>query len=166
MTINSWTGVVRPLIAPLLEGKMGLDLGFGGDAISPHSITMDLPKPYTNVGDNHQHLAGDARNLYWFRDGVLDYVYSSHLLEDFAELEPVLTEWLRVIKPGGQLILCLPYEQKYREYCKANKEGRNLHHTHKDMNPDMIMGILTDMRIPSVSTDVDPYSFLIIAQKM
>lgn len=58
----------------------GLDVGFGGDPIVPSAITVDLPKPYTNVGGSPLNLGGDARNFFWFRDNFLDYVFSSHLL--------------------------------------------------------------------------------------
>lgn len=65
----------------------GLDIGYGGDPIIPGAITVDLAIPYTKVGDAPLNLGGDARNLYWFADNSLDYVYSSHLLEDFDATE-------------------------------------------------------------------------------
>src|SRR3972149_2826407 len=88
----------------------GLDIGYGGDPIVPSAITVDLPKPYAKVGECPLNLGGDAGNLRWFRDTVLDYVYSSHLLEDFPayKTEAVLREWMRVLKPRGNLILYLP----------------------------------------------------------
>ncbi len=42
----------------------GLDVGYGGDPIVPSAITVDLPKPYTNVGGSPLNLGGDARNLF------------------------------------------------------------------------------------------------------
>src|ERR1700720_2698368 len=73
----------------------GIDIGFGGDPITPKALRMDLPSPYTAVGSAPVQLGGDCRNLRWLRDGVLDYVYSSHVLEDFPESEtfPILQEW-------------------------------------------------------------------------
>jgi len=50
-------------------------------------------------------LAGYTEQLHWFRDGVLDFVYSSHLLEDLVDTEAVLREWIRILRPGGRLIL-------------------------------------------------------------
>lgn len=108
----------------------GIDIGYGGDPIVPSAITMDMPKPYTKLGDHPQNLAGDARDLYWFKDDVLDYVYSSHLLEDFSTREAalVIREWLRVIKVGGVLILYCPDEQAYRAYCKKDGQVPNAAH--------------------------------------
>ena len=82
----------------------GLDLGYGGSSISPTAINMDMPSgPYAVFDDDPQHLHGDARNLHWFKDGVLDYVYSSALLEDFepSSMLDIVKEWLRVIKPAA-----------------------------------------------------------------
>lgn len=110
----------------------GLDLGYGGDPILPTAITVDLPTPYAQVGNSPLHLKGDARNLYWFRDNVLDYVYSSHLLEDFENTYDVLKEWLRVIKPGGYLILYCPDEPTYKEHCR--KTGQSYNYSHKIKN--------------------------------
>jgi len=129
VSMGSETDKCRNRIAKYCEG-MGLDLGFGGDVVVPWAITLDLPKPYTKVGNSPQNLRGDARDLYWFRDGVFDFVFSSHLFEDFSpeEMPFVLIEWLRVIKPGGFLILFLPDEQRYRASCESKQRPRNESH--------------------------------------
>lgn len=89
----------------------GLDIGYGGDPIVPHAICFDLPRAYARYFDHPQHLHGDGGNLTCFRDTSLDYVYSSHLLEDFENTATALKEWFRVLKPGGKLDLFLPDEQ-------------------------------------------------------
>jgi len=126
---NSETAKARPRLNKFCRGN-GIDLGYGGDPIVPSAITMDLPSPYTKVGAHPQNLAGDARDLYWFKDNVLDYVYSSHLLEDISpeETAAVIGEWLRVIKVGGVLVLYGPDEQVYRAYCKEKGWPPNAAH--------------------------------------
>ena len=104
---QSETSKCRNRLAPFCTGY-GLDLGFGGDPITNSAIRMDFPQPYTHVGDYPVQLGGKAEELYWFNNSVLDYIYSSHLLEDFIDTEQVLREWLRVIKPGGKLIIFCP----------------------------------------------------------
>jgi SAM-dependent methyltransferase len=160
--INSWTEHARPVVEPYLKGY-GVDLGYGGEAILHNSINIDLPKPYTNVGNDPQHYGCDCRELP-FKDETLDYVYSSHLLEDSEDIATVLTEWLRVLKPNGILALCLPYERKYREYCRKRGEGRNKHHSHEDMRPELV----TDAAQLSIELiqDLEPYSFVIVARKL
>ena len=80
----SETSKCRARLSPFCLGY-GLDLGFGGDPINTAAIRVDTPKPYAYTGDAPVQLGGDARVLHWFRDGVRDYIYSSHLLEDFSE---------------------------------------------------------------------------------
>jgi len=159
---KSETSRVRESVLPHLKGY-GVDLGYGGDSISPTAIAIDLHRPYTKTGNDPQHLAGDCRRLHWFADGVLDYVYSSHLMEDFEDLPAVLTEWLRVIKPGGILALCLPDEKKYRAYCKAKSEGRNMKHSHENLTMNTILDIVTADTV--VAKEFTPYSFLVVMRK-
>jgi predicted SAM-dependent methyltransferase len=129
----SETGKVRDIVKGFCIGN-GLDLGCGGDKIVPTAIGVDLINPYTSVGNSPIELSGDATNLYWFKDGVLDYVYSSHLLEDFIDTISVLKEWTRVIKPNGYLILNLPDEQVYRSLSST----RNMYHKHDNFNKQYI----------------------------
>ena len=116
--LPSETSKCRARLAPFCTGY-GLDLGFGGDAIVPHAIGMDMPQPYADVGKRPVQLGGDATQLVWFADSTLDFIFTSHLLEDFVAIAPILAEWLRVLKPGGRLIIFCPDEQVYRKHCAA-----------------------------------------------
>ena len=130
----------RELFKPYTQG-MGVDLGYGGDPLNASCITIDLPQKYTSVGDNKpQNLFGSALDLYWFKDAVLDYVYSSHLIEDFDDTEQALTEWLRVVKVGGHLCLLFPDEQKYRSI--EQEKNWNMSHKHMDFGLDYFLNIL------------------------
>ena len=40
--------------------------------------------------------------------GAFDLVYSAGLIEHFDDLRPVVTEHLRLVKPGGRLVLMVP----------------------------------------------------------
>jgi SAM-dependent methyltransferase len=125
----------------------GLDLGFGGTAISRSAIAVDREEhnPCRAVNEHAMptHLVGDVRNLYWFRDGVLDYVFSSHALEDFVDTEAILKEWLRVLKPGGYLVLFLPDEQVYRSV--TPDEIRNQAHKHPDFSLQFVKNCLQNI---------------------
>ncbi len=93
---------------------------------------MDLPVAYAKYQNNTQHLHGDARNLEWFKDESLDFIYSSHVLEDFVDTKAVFEEWLRVLRIGGVMILFLPDEQVYRQYCKKHNKPPNPYHIHEN----------------------------------
>jgi predicted SAM-dependent methyltransferase len=163
----SETSRCRANLAGFCKGD-GLDIGFGGDPITPTAICMDLPKAYAKYLDNPQHLHGDARNLHWFRDGCLDYVYSSHVLEDFQDTAAVLNEWLRVLNVGGVLVLYLPDEQTYREHCREQGKPPSKHHSHDFFGLDFVKRILesrNDIEIVHENFPSGIYSFELVVRK-
>lgn len=169
---RSETSKARPRLSPFCRGN-GVDLGYGGDPITPSAITLDLPAPYTKLGDHPQNLAGDARDLYWFKDGVLDYVYSSHLLEDFSpgEMTAVIREWFRVIKTGGFMVIYSPDEQAYRAYCGKRGEPPNPAHKIDDFGLKYLKGVLErnfrDRYVIEHEIElVDDYGFDLVLRKL
>ena len=163
----SETNVCRQRMSRFCEGS-GLDLGCGGDLIALHAIGVDLPVPYTRVGAYPIHLRGDARKLWWFVDECLDFVFSSHLLEDFSETEPVLREWARVVKPGGNVVIYGPDEKVYRKHCWDNGQPYNKNHSIDDFGAAHVAGVIERMPELSVIHRVDhcdTYGFEIVARK-
>ena len=169
---QSETSKFRHLFLKYLKGS-GIDIGFGGDPIVPTAITIDLLKPYAKTGNVPQHLNGDGRDLRWFKEGVLDYVYSSHLLEDFENTKEVLQEWIRVLKPKGYLILLLPDEQRFRKYCKKTGMPYNKEHKYEDFSLGKVKKIVKSLGMLVIqeynkliySPEQSDYNFAIIAQK-
>jgi predicted SAM-dependent methyltransferase len=163
------TSLCRPRLSQFCAGY-GIDVGYGGDPIIPSAITMDLPSPYTHVGATPLNLGGDAKDLYWFADNVLDFLFSSHVLEDFTigETKNVLLEWLRVLKVGGNLVLYLPEEQRYRKHCKETGQSYNYSHKIDHFGFKYIKNILKEIENVEVIHE-DPnceiYSFEIVAKK-
>lgn len=104
-TYQSETSKCRARLAPFCVGT-GIDVGPGGDPITETAIRVDLPNPYSHAGFLPPQFTGDTGGLPWFRDETLDYVYSSHLLEDFEDPKPILVEWLRVCprRPLGPVL--------------------------------------------------------------
>lgn len=148
----------------------GVDLGYGGDPIVPTAITVDMHDPYSHVGNVPLHLEGDARNLYWFKDNSLDFVYSSHLLEDFPANETIniLVEWLRVLVIGGHLILYLPDEQKFRKHCRLTGQVYNVHHSVEEFSLNYLKRVLKEIQnieIIHENPACEQYSFEIVIKK-
>jgi len=137
----------RKLLLPYCKGK-GIDIGFGGDPICEDVITFDrdISHPsYAHVGKNSRpDFIGDANNLSMFEDESFDYVYSSHCIEDFEDTKSVLVEWIRILKPYGNLCLLFPDEQRYWEVSAC----RNTNHKHTNMGLSFMDKILDE--IPSV----------------
>lgn len=164
----SETSKCRASLAPFCQGD-GVDVGFGGDPIVPHAICMDLPQGYAHYDNHVQHLHGDARDLHWFRSDSLDWVYSSHVLEDFEDTQAVLDEWLRVVRPGGQIVLYLPDEQAYRAHCHKQGTPPNINHIHDNFSLDYVKKCLThrgDVEIIHQRFPVGIYSFELVLRKI
>lgn len=163
----SETSKCRARLAPFCTGY-GVDLGFGGDPITEHAIRVDFPQPYTRVGSFPVQLGGDCTSLRWFRDDSLDFVYSSHLLEDFPDVKSALKEWLRVLKPGGSLILFCPDEQRFRAHCRNTGQPLNPEHKHEDFSLAKVKTMLTELNQTDFLYEqdgMDIYSWDLVCRK-
>ncbi|HUW17764.1 MAG TPA: glycosyltransferase family 9 protein [Sedimentisphaerales bacterium] len=78
----------------------GLDVGCGDGKTLPGAITV-------NVADKANKSASNANSLP-FEDESMDYLFSCHCLGCFEDTGGILAEWMRVLHPGGNLVLCLP----------------------------------------------------------
>ncbi|MDY7576937.1 methyltransferase domain-containing protein [Herbaspirillum sp. RTI4] len=87
----------------------GIDIGGAPDPLAQHAglfprmgevRTWDLPD-------------GDAQGMQGIADESLDFVYSSHCLEHMVDVRQALKNWLRILKPGGYLIVTVPDEDLY-----------------------------------------------------
>ena len=89
----------------------GIDIGAGPDSIGYYSYMFpgiksckawDLPD-------------GDAQYLESVPDNTYDFVHSSHCLEHLTDPKESLANWIRVLKPGGYLIVMIPDEDLYEQ---------------------------------------------------
>lgn len=58
---------------------------------------------------------GDAQFLAGVPDGSFDFVHSSHCLEHLVDPVIGLANWLRVVRPGGHLVVTVPDEDLYEQ---------------------------------------------------
>ena len=85
-----------------------LDLGAGGRLIAPGVICVDfIPFPHTR-------LVADVQRLP-VRDGAVDLIFATGLLEHVEDEKAVLAEMSRVLRPGGLAHVELPFLQQYHE---------------------------------------------------
>jgi SAM-dependent methyltransferase len=89
----------------------GIDVGGGTDPLSANAHAFALITRVdvwdTPQGDA-QKLAGIARNTY-------DFLHSTHTLEHMVDPKEALAHWIRVVRPGGYLILTVPDEDLYEK---------------------------------------------------
>jgi len=175
---------IRPRIVEFIKGK-GIDIGCGPDKV--------LPKKAQNASTscigidkfcNEADVMSDGSDLGLFADDVFDYVFSSHVLEDYTYWQGVVKEWYRVVKPGGYLILYLPLTRRIaREMGLENwqdfypniedaDEERNLDHR-TDFNPQDVKDYILSLapaklvvdEIRNTKDDYE-YSFLLVFNKL
>lgn len=103
----------------------GLDLGCGFCKIRTEAIGIDLYSPTADMN-------ADARNLECYPSGHFNYVFSSHLLEEIENTEATLREWLRILKPGGNLVLYQADRNRYYPLGSPQCNRAHKHHYTKD----------------------------------
>lgn len=132
--ITSETGRYRHLTAPFCVGA-GVDIASQGDAVVPWAMSFDLPEyEFAKYSNNAPakgpiHLRGFADELPFVSES-LDFVYSSHLLEDFYDWLPLLGEWTRVCRIGGYVIILVPDKERWQA-AVANGQPPNCSHHHE-----------------------------------
>ena len=58
---------------------------------------------------------GDAQVLAGVADGIYDLLHSSHCLEHMRDVREALKHWIRIVKPGGFLVITVPDEDLYEQ---------------------------------------------------
>lgn len=95
------SALTKELLGENTLEKIKLNLGCGDD-IKDGYINVDLY-------NSNAEVQMDIRRLD-YEDNIIDEIFSSHALEHFSKREtiPILREWNRVLKSGGQLVMNLP----------------------------------------------------------
>lgn len=102
------------------EPGCGVDVASQGDSVVPWAMGLDLPSEEFKTYCGHEppkrliQMEGHGDKLPFLNES-LDFVYSSHLLEDFPpeDRKRVMAEWLRVLRPGGNLVILVPERARW-----------------------------------------------------
>jgi predicted SAM-dependent methyltransferase len=105
-----------------------LELGSGSKKGSNGFTTIDF-----SGADIHR----DLRNGIPLNDNSVSVIYSSHMLEHipYSQLMPFLKECRRVLKPDGQLSVCVP---NARNYIQAYIEKRHFQDMESSYKPAVV----------------------------
>ena len=91
----------------------GIDIGCGKDPIGNYRHcfpAMTACRPYDQIyGD------GDAQLMAGVDEDTFDWLASAHCLEHVHDAAEALLNWLRIVKPGGHLVITLPDEDLYEQ---------------------------------------------------
>lgn len=88
-------------LRPYMRGR-GLDLCCGNRKSNKDALGLDRKR--TKATD----IISDAEKLD-FIDNAHNWISAIHAIEHFQDTEAVLRDWLRVVKPGGHLLLIVPH---------------------------------------------------------
>jgi SAM-dependent methyltransferase len=89
----------------------GVDIGGKPDPLSLYQEFFPLMRSVM-VWDWED---GDAQLMAGIADQHFDFVHSSHCLEHLVDPHTGLANWMRVLKPGGHLVITLPDEDLYEQ---------------------------------------------------
>jgi SAM-dependent methyltransferase len=89
----------------------GLDVGSGRDSLGRFSSLFPAIRSVTEFDT----ADGDAQFLAKHPDGGFDFLHSSHCLEHLHDPFEALGHWVRVVKPGGYLVVLVPDEDLYEQ---------------------------------------------------
>jgi len=155
---NKEVDFCRSRLTPYCRGK-GVDVGCGDSKILTDAIGVD-------IADMANEVTADARQLP-FEDESMDYLFSSHCLEDLEDTGGVLAEWMRVLRPGGNLVLYLPHKNFYP---RVGTAGANPAHKH-DLDPNFVLAALSEtshyeiLHIDESNADGE-HSFSLVVRKL
>jgi len=87
----------------------GLEIGPGDTSYTKVGSTIYLDKyPTRDMVGERTFLTADTVRIP-IKENTFDYIFSAHCLEHVPDTIKVLKEWIRVLKPGGKLLIVLPH---------------------------------------------------------
>jgi len=87
----------------------GIDVGGKPDPLGQYGgifARMDSVQTWDLEDGDAQYMAGVVDNRF-------DFLHASHCLEHMVDVRVALDNWLRIVKPGGFLIITVPDEDLY-----------------------------------------------------
>jgi SAM-dependent methyltransferase len=150
-------------LEPLLDGRLVLDLGCGGQKLHEKMVGVDIRRNgQVGVGANSDKpaaadLEADVLSLP-LEDHTVDGILAKHLLEHIVDPVKAILEWKRVLKLGGKLVILCP---DYR-YCEAISVDPSHVHAFTPESVASLLGAL-DFTVTRTESVKPGYVFMVSA---
>lgn len=124
-----------------MRGELILDIGYRGGAgqnalpIVPHAVGVDIDFP-----------GYDGVTLPFENDSV-DTVFTSHVLEHLDQPSQSLSDWYRVVRPLGCIIVIVPHQYLYEK--KMNMPSNWSMEHRRFFSPSTLLGIVESALVPN-----------------
>lgn len=89
----------------------GIDIGAGQDSLGKYQKLFPLITGLKSW-DVHD---GDATHMQGLVNDSFDFVHSSHCLEHLSNPFEGFSNWIRICKPGGHIVVTIPDEDLYEQ---------------------------------------------------
>lgn len=156
--------LIRSLLTP--QDRVVYDLGCGNNKTTETAIGVDyIPKdeaiPALDGGPpSSADVLADVSKPLPFPDESADVLISRHVLEHVIDGPLVLTQWLKILKPGGKLIIAVPNQDW------MNTIPMNFEHVHA-YTPSSMTNLLTLLGLKDIQifNPENNISFVTLAYK-
>ncbi len=134
--LNGWRGELDKIIGKP-DNKKTLDIGTGTGFLAMmlaelgfESYGIDVAEEMMKLGREHakernvhvEYVLGEGENLPW-DEGTFSAVVSARVIWTLVDPKVSLTEWRRVLEPGGKMLAFTRMPRTEEEIKKAAKDG-------------------------------------------
>ena len=98
-----------------LENKKGIEVGgssnndFGLDCVNIDITKDGRLEQVAEIGRKRAiDIVAPGDDMTMIKDGSVDFVFTSHVIEHFPNVVKAFVEWDRVVKPGGFIVAVIP----------------------------------------------------------
>lgn len=140
--------MLNNILKQITTGKMGVEIGGPSDAAigvyecasCVDNVIFSKQTLWSSHTDDYNYYEGkqgrvivnDAVNIELVMNEHYDFCFSSHSLEHIANPLKAVGEWLRIIKPGGHVIIvvpekshCFDHRREYSKFSTLQKQYEN-----------------------------------------
>lgn len=144
-----------------VKDKVIYDLGCGTFKTIPEARGMDVRAVTDLCGDIHSLNAWN----YYVESNSVDVIISKHSFEHLVDPAKAMKEWIRVLKPGGKMVIVLPDHEFINTLDPYYSAGQHFHAYTRETFANFI-SLFPELAIAKQETVLENWSFGTVIYKM